>query len=265
MLFMLIPFYSFFNLTGLEFIFKIQRSFDLVEYEGIIEEFESWCEAKSPNLVIYFRKFWFCSEWESGWIDMERPGSRIGLWNTNNASESFFKTLLRSFLGGIGNRRPADLLRLVEDNVFAYYENKNIEFTTKRNFIGVVAPEFKNIQLHKDGELIRVTYKDKSSVVDCTKKACNCAFFLCKGKCIHLDVVVKWLLANCPQTVEPECRILKVTKAGPKKKQHLPSILLEDIQKRNVPGPIQKVLSQRTRTRLVTPPVRFRANITENN
>ena len=43
---------------------------------------------------------WLSDIWIDGWVDFGRPGDRRGLWNTNNASESFFKSLLRNYLGG---------------------------------------------------------------------------------------------------------------------------------------------------------------------
>ena len=46
------------------------------------------------------KKNWLCPEWIGGWIDVDRPGGRVGIYNTNNPSESWFKQLLRTYLQG---------------------------------------------------------------------------------------------------------------------------------------------------------------------
>jgi len=43
----------------------------------------------------YFETTWFCPRWAASWMDMDRPGWREGLWNTNNIVEAQFGKLGR--------------------------------------------------------------------------------------------------------------------------------------------------------------------------
>ena len=236
----------------------------MVDFEDAVQEFDDWCGEKYQIFSEYFHQHWLTPEWESGWVDMDRPGARCGLWNTNNASESFFKTLLRSFLGGIGNRKPKDLLAIVENNVFPYYEKKAIE-NQKRKVYQKAMPSLKNIEISVCANFVKFCHKTFTAIVNEENQTCDCAVYFCKGKCNHLDIYHKWKRTSLPDCIsEVVIRNVKPKKVGPKKKRHLPAVLLEEkIQNaRKVadkqPGPHMIVPSQRTRTRNVQLPVRYR-------
>ena len=71
------------------------------------------------NTIQYVTPNWF---WvTSGKVVWKGLAAGMAFTISNNACESFLKPLLRSFLGGIGSRRPAELLNIIEKNVFTYH------------------------------------------------------------------------------------------------------------------------------------------------
>ena len=52
---------------------------------------------------------WYGKAWQQEWPSQYKQAVNL------------FKTPLRSFLGGIGSRRPAELLNIIEKNVFTYH------------------------------------------------------------------------------------------------------------------------------------------------
>ena len=78
---------------------KIARSSSKTTQLENIEQFNLDCEMYNLDVFAsYMQENWFCETWLSSWTDYGRPGNREGLFNTNNASESFFKSLLHTFL-----------------------------------------------------------------------------------------------------------------------------------------------------------------------
>ena len=86
-----------------------------------IKDLEEYCNDSShEDFFQKFKKNWLCERWLLSWTDMER-GSRDGLENTNNACESFFKILLRSYLSGY-SAHPVEVLRIIEESLFCQLE-----------------------------------------------------------------------------------------------------------------------------------------------
>ena len=77
---------------------KIARSMSELEQNDAKTNLMKIC-GSSSSLWKKFEADWLSDIWIDGWVDFGRPGDRRGLWNTNNASESFFKSLLRNYLG----------------------------------------------------------------------------------------------------------------------------------------------------------------------
>ena len=82
---------------------------------------------KKTRFWQYFETYWLRDEWLESRIDSERPGNRIGLYNTNNHCEAFFKKILRVFLGGGESRSPTAVLEIVASNCILFYENATIQ------------------------------------------------------------------------------------------------------------------------------------------
>src|SRR3990167_4773040 len=71
-----------------------------------------------------FEKNWLSEKWIGGWIDLNRTDiPRIGLGNTNNACESWFKTLLRVYLAGFSYSYP-QVLKLILETVLPVSDSK---------------------------------------------------------------------------------------------------------------------------------------------
>ena len=71
----------------------IQRSSTAEMAKSRIDELRSFCtQVNKLDFFLWFTDN-FCSDWLLSWLDIGRP-LRIGILNTNNPSESFFKTLL---------------------------------------------------------------------------------------------------------------------------------------------------------------------------
>ena len=261
----------------------------MIEYDEKVEELAKFCRANNQDdFLTYFTANWLCPLWENAWIDMERPGNRDGIHNTNNCCESFFKTLLGSFLGGVGNRKPADLLSIIEKNVFLYYGNiimqmnlhctkDNLKITKKSNF---------DI-LMKDDHVYFIVHKKYSCMVNTNTNQCTCVMYHCGGKCPHIPLILAHQKIQSPPTIPTiEPPKMKKKKKGPAKKQHLPSLLRAEkvkatikqneknnpapvarknpSQDRNKPGPVPLVPSQRTRETIQRKrqlPIRFRKNV----
>ena len=165
----------------LEIIKSIQRSQDrgqLKKNSATLQNF--W--KKSPKFWLYFSKEWL-GEWLSTWIDLDRPGQRIGLWNTNNASETFFKVLYHTFLRR-RSRNPAQLLQELDDNVFLYYENILLKQSFRKNLSAKIK-EFDVIDFDDLAGCFTLKVKDSEVVVDFKRGKCSCSGHDIQGKCDH--------------------------------------------------------------------------------
>ena len=161
---------------------SIQRSITDLDLEHNISVLKRWSTKEFWN---YFQKEWLHDDWVGTWTDHKRPGERVGIFNTNNACESFFKNLLRTFLGGIGNRTPSALLEIVEKNVFLYYENTFIQ-NVQHKATGKTTTDF---QICSKDNVLWLCHKGERTkiLVVQGQLRCECHWFFCKGKCIHTE------------------------------------------------------------------------------
>ena len=257
-----------------------------------MDAFMVWCHAHAGEPFLkYFEENWLCIEWESGWLDMDRP-HRDGIGNTNNSSESFFKTLLRCFLGGIGQRKPSELLRIVEENVFLYFENLISQRASSTQLKRIKTKNW-IVEVNDDRTVYRITIKKQTAMVIAFR--CDCPFYFVKGHCLHVDAVkqleedrAKSIATSSETTTSSQ--LVPHNKPGPKKAIHLPGMVLEDMvlnintspvttecvapdathsnHEQNLPtpnlivaskpGPPVPVASQRVRRVNIQPPIRFR-------
>src|SRR3990167_9660739 len=75
----------------------IQRSSTLSQMKINATLFKAfWC-LEQGKLI---KREYLSLEWLNTWCDFKRIGLRQGLYNTNNTSEAWFKSLLRVYLGG---------------------------------------------------------------------------------------------------------------------------------------------------------------------
>lgn len=237
----------------------MQRAWDLEDFDFAVDEFTVWASEESELFLAYFQKNWLCDTWSEGWLDMDRPGNRLGLWNTNNSCESFFKTLLRSFLGGVGKRKPSCLMQIVADNVFLYYNNLVKHFYQSQCSNAKLVGIKKNWNICFDGvRHYTLTTKNSLAIVDAEQNTCSCPLYFCKGKCFHQTIV-----SQQNNQRDSVVRTITSVKPGPRKKKHIPALLLNELFDETLPvaqskpGPSPKVLSQRTRTRKIRKPARF--------
>lgn len=178
--------------TIITIIKKIQRQQG--EMDKNLSELNSVCH--SAGLDQFYRWFQreFIDDWFLEWSDLGRE-SRSGLNNTNNASEAFFKTLLRGFLKGITTYSPAELLNIIQDEVIPVLEYKST-FSSTRN------PSYKKNKKYQqkceklllDDKIVQLK-RNLFSVetakgvfqVNCYKetRTCSCMHFLWDGKCFH--------------------------------------------------------------------------------
>ena len=82
----------------------IQRARNQKEVDVATGQLKKLCHVlRKEEFFSTFEKNWMSPMWIDGWTDLHRPGKRLGLFNTYNASETWFRQLLRTFLHG---RKP---------------------------------------------------------------------------------------------------------------------------------------------------------------
>ena len=213
------------HLKCFKLVIQIQRSEDLIEYEENKENLIDFCKLhKKEKFWDYLRANWLNDTWEDSWINMNRPGDRKGLWNTNNSCESFFKKLLRTFLKGIGGRSVDAVLEIFEKNVFKYYDNYFSQICQ-----GMLIPR-ENPSTTRDriaqvqfvdycGKHAKVLSNGECYTVDLENYRCSCEPK--KGKCVHAKYCEQYLLKYVPENYVPEPvrrKIPRKQKPGRKKK-----------------------------------------------
>ena len=100
---------------------RIARSQTKKEQSDAIVRLKKIC-GPSSDLWEKFEANWLCEAWLHAWVDLDRPGDRQGLWNTNNASESFFKSLLRNYLNG-RSYCASEVMEIILKDVFRGYQD----------------------------------------------------------------------------------------------------------------------------------------------
>ena len=161
---------------------RIQRSSTEENLKQNIIEFQNFCKT-TPKFWQYFNREWL-GQWKAAWLDLNRPGGRQGIFNTNNLCESFFKTLYHTFLKR-RSRNPAQLLIEIQENVFLYYENSFIKQNFRRNPSSKIK-QFEVVDF--DDHLGQITLLDKENEVVVALKdgKCDCSTHPIQGKCAHL-------------------------------------------------------------------------------
>src|SRR3990167_127884 len=151
-----------------------------------------------------FSSNWLSPDWEDAWIDGTRP-SRHGLFNTNNAAESWFKILLRIYLGGY-SLSYLSVLELIINTIFNVTEIKlkriaegsgrirTAPSEKKKEKIEEEALKVRNIaEISDEGKQITIKYKKK---LFCVKRLddefkCDCFYYLWFGReCKHIVCVL---------------------------------------------------------------------------
>ena len=178
---------------------RIQRSTNAKEWESNIVSLTKRCRTiKEKQFLTWFKKF--LTEWGEEWSDMGRA-SLVGIWNTNNVSETFFKQLLRGFLKGISSYSPAEVLEIIQREMIPCLTYKEIQHDKKPSTYN---PSFKKLQKFQEvfnylfqenlitqnsRNLFTVQYKTQTFKVvrDATTKrfACSCGHFKWDGSCLH--------------------------------------------------------------------------------
>ena len=182
---------------------RIARAQSRQELNRAIREFDRKTrDLKKFNELIHSR--WLSEEWIDGWIDLGRPGDRTGLFNTNNASETWFKQLLRTHLGGRTGYGIAKVLRIITDIVFPKAE---LQFTQREANIGrrhMNPSERHRIKIEASAKSIRkvcsfaqgsggfwtISVGKSQHLCRISPPSCDCFEFLWSGrKCAHLAAV----------------------------------------------------------------------------
>ena len=160
------------------------------------------CSPSCNNFYNYMEKW--VQDWGVEWSDLGRK-SRIGLFNTNNPSESFFKTLLRGFLKGITTFTPAEMLKVVLDDMIPVlnYKNQFNQSTSSNPNFKKMKKYFEEFQKMVDNNKIVQIDKFLFSVEHCAiihkvvadpsdnRAACSCGGWLWSGNCLHSYSVLK--------------------------------------------------------------------------
>ena len=138
-----------------------------------------------------------------GWIDWKRPSNRIGLFNTNNASESWFKQLLRSYLDG---RMGWSIVRVLTVIVNTIWPRTELCIKYREEGVGrrSLSPS-QQAQLDIDKKAnsrkkMTSCVEDKNDFywikgggiyrVRSTPMSCDCYYFLWFGKrCVHIALL----------------------------------------------------------------------------
>lgn len=195
---------------------KIQRSNSLSECNHNIKNMNDWCISNNEVWFWnYLRKNWCCEEWIESWVDWKRPGNRTGLFNTNNACESFFKTLLRTHIEST-QLSCKQVIKIILEEVIPWSEFNKIEqkdlqnkwekkeLRMKKN----AAKNLHTVKFEKIGEKewkLEVTELTHTTALE----YCDCWFFLWYGKaCIHMHYLTLFLADD----------IIKYAKKGRKNK-----------------------------------------------
>ena len=102
----------------------IARSQNEIERSINIFSFKIYCSQRNLfEFYDYMQKQWFSECWIDSWTDLNRPGNREGLYNTNNASESFFRSLLHRYCHN-KKHAPHVVIEIILHHVFPDVEEK---------------------------------------------------------------------------------------------------------------------------------------------
>ncbi|KAL6071756.1 hypothetical protein QOT17_005926 [Balamuthia mandrillaris] len=100
---------------------RLQHAMTEEAEEEATKVLQNYCQKKRiTRFWKYFDKNWLSPPWASTWKSIGRPGHREGLWNTNNATETIFRSVLRDFHCK-GTKGDHNLVLTLADNVFRRY------------------------------------------------------------------------------------------------------------------------------------------------
>lgn len=192
---------------------KIARSNNQIDLDHNILNIKTFCEKNNlSDFLVFYITNWLNDKWLYSWIDMNRPGGRIGLGNTNNASESFFKQLLYFHLKSKKRYLP-DVISIILCTVFEYYENNILKPRYQKNksqkmmlYNKKYAKQcFKDQQIEFINDSFIITQKkgDKTKIFEVKNFKCTCFTFIWNGRCKHIaatDYYINNSLDNIPLT-----------------------------------------------------------------
>ena len=202
---------------------KISRASTVERRSMRIQNIEKFCEENSlEELSFYLKKNWFCSKWVDCWTDVHRPGDRLGLFSTNNASESWFRVLLRSYLEG-KSQSPAVVIEEILSKVLPQTELRTVHRSNgwERRINSTAKLEEKSLAIASDIILkkkiqsvgmskFQIFHSKDTVEVKLNPDKCSCINWLWFGKmCCHLKAAHLFKLkapTGVPSSVPPRFR-----------------------------------------------------------
>ena len=183
-------------------VLKIQRSANAEELAKNIGDMAIFCKANKLNEFLgWFENSLLDEDWRDSWVDLTRI-SRSGIYNTNNASESFFKNLLRGFLKGVGNFSPAQMLRIISERMIPCLTFRSVAGGNRKN------PSFKKMEKYTETiatlkaanaitkineNLFNIIHQSELHIVILDNESCHytcsCGNFQWAGNCLHTYAV----------------------------------------------------------------------------
>lgn len=145
----------------------------------------------------YMHENWLSEEWIETWTDLLRPGNREGLYNTNNASESFFRNLLHTHC--LSRRHsPHTVIQIIVEQVFSRVDqqlqvarpntNPSLRDIEKAQKKGNKLFEEKNVSKVSNYKYLVFDGSRIQTVRNCN--SCDCFKFVWHGKsCAHIRAV----------------------------------------------------------------------------
>ncbi|KAK7001644.1 hypothetical protein R3P38DRAFT_3216571 [Favolaschia claudopus] len=177
-------------------------------------------------VVQYFESEWFTPEWIPHFTDIGLPPTqtRDGIWNTNNWSETAFRTFDTVFLGSRSNKRIDRLALIVLNSFLPYFQSWRPPDRPVRDDVLAMHQEAYSLW---DRGAIRIVNEVKYKVVEVVEQIsrqfevttnpvrCQCRSFVATGKkCVHILAVELYISETERQS---ERAIGKRKKSDPKR------------------------------------------------
>jgi len=185
---------------------KIQRSTNENKFLENCVKLEEICRTK--RVMVFWRWYHsFLANWKDEYIDLGRK-NRFGIFNTNNLSEAFFKSLLRGFLKGVTSYAPSQLLTIIQSQMIPCLIYKDIQ--AQKQPFAQPNPTFKLLRKYYTQFVIalnedRIKHMEKflfsicensetffvAVDVETERLACSCGNWNWFGRCFHTFCVEK--------------------------------------------------------------------------
>lgn len=221
--------------SAIEKFKDIQRSTSLTEMKVNSTLFKAFCiENQQEKVWKLIKKEYLCEMWLGSWCDFQRVGGRLGLYNTNNISEAWFKTLLRVYLGG-HSYSYFRVLEIILHKVFVVADirlgqnpptrlNPTLKSIKKLKKLGNQLNSKAKISIQST-DAYDISYDAKSYQIIKTRKngfTCSCFYYRWFGKsCKHVYMIEAFALANAnkpgPKKIVPPRSFPKKKKRGKKR------------------------------------------------